>query len=93
MKPGDVVFFSNFTLHRSKVNSTDCVRWSHDFRYHATAASTSEGSAAREATDYFDTKSRRFGTEPLAVPSEGPTPSWEEWDRLSRERLAAAETA
>ena len=87
MKPGDVVFFNNLNLHRSKVNSTDRVRWSHDFRYHR--------STARGATDYFDTKSRRFGTEPLTVLSDGPTPIWEECDRLGRQRreeLAAQTT-
>ena len=93
MKPGDVVFFSNLTLHRSKANRTNRVRWSHDFRYHATATSTPQGSAARAATEYFDTKSRRFGTEPLPVVSRQPTPSWEEWDRLGRERRAAREAA
>ena len=86
MKPGDVVFFNNLNLHRSKGNSTDRVRWSHDFRYHCSADALPEGGATRRATDYFDTKSRRFGTEPLTVLSDGPTPSWEEWDRLGRQR-------
>jgi ectoine hydroxylase-related dioxygenase (phytanoyl-CoA dioxygenase family) len=56
MKTGDVVFFTNLTLHRSKVNSTDRVRWSHDFRYHQSAASTPGGSPTRASIDYFDTK-------------------------------------
>ena len=33
MKAGDVVFLTNLTLHASKVNGSDRVRWSHDFRY------------------------------------------------------------
>ena len=89
MKVGDIVFLTNLTLHASKVNSTDRVRWSHDFRYHSTAASTPAGTAEREATDYLDTKSRRFGTEPLRVVSDGPTPTWEEWEQTSRARRAA----
>ena len=56
MEVGDVVFFNNLTLHRSKQNKTDRVRWSHDFRYHRSAAVEPEGSPARHATDYFDTK-------------------------------------
>ena len=89
MKAGDVVFLTNLTLHASKVNSTDRVRWSHDFRYHPTAASTPPGTPEREATDYLDTKSRRFGTEPLRVLSDGPTPTWEQWQQTSRARRAA----
>ena len=65
MRAGDVVFLTNLTLHASKVNGSDRVRWSHDFRYHPTAASTPAGSAEREATDYLDTKSHNYGTEPL----------------------------
>ena len=53
MKAGDVVFLTNLTLHASKVNSTDRVRWSHDFRYHPTAASTPAGTRnARQPTTW-----------------------------------------
>ena len=89
MRAGDVVFLTNLTLHASKVNGSDRVRWSHDFRYHPTAASTPAGSAEREATDYLDTKSHNYGTEPLRVLSAGPTPTWEEWERTSRARRDA----
>ena len=65
MRPGDVVFLTNLTLHASKVNGTDRVRWSHDFRYHPTASATPPGTPEREATDYLDAKSRSYGTEPL----------------------------
>ena len=37
MKPGDVAFFTNLTIHASKENRSDRVRWSLDFRYHAAA--------------------------------------------------------
>ena len=89
MKAGDVVFLTNLTLHASKVNSTDRVRWSHDFRYHPTAASTAAGSPERAATDYLDAKSRRYGTEPLRVLSAGPTPTWEQWEQTNRTHRAA----
>ena len=89
MQVGDVVFLTNLTLHASKVNRTDRVRWSHDFRYHATAAATPAGTPARAATDYLDDKSRRYGTEPLRVLSEGPIPTWEEWEQTIRARRAA----
>ena len=89
MRPGDVVFLTNLTLHASTVNRTDRVRWSHDFRYHPTAAATPPGTPEREATDYLDAKSRSYGTEPLCVLSAGPTPTWEEWERTSRARRDA----
>jgi hypothetical protein len=89
MKAGDVVFLTNLTLHASKVNSTDRVRWSHDFRYHPTAASTPAGSPERAATDYLDAESRRYGTEPLRVLSAGPTPTWEQWEQTSHARRGA----
>jgi len=89
MRAGDVVFLTNLTLHASKVNGSDRVRWSHDFRYHPTAASTPAGTPEREATDYLDTKSHNYGTEPLRVLSAGPTPTWEEWERTSRARRQA----
>ena len=89
MQAGDVVFLTNLTLHASKVNGSDRVRWSHDFRFHPTASSTPAGSPEREATDYLDTKSHDYGTEPLRVLSAGPTPTWEEWERTSRARRDA----
>ena len=92
MRAGDVVFLTNLTLHASKVNRTDRVRWSHDFRYHPTAASTPAGTPERAATDYLDAKSRRYGTEPLRVLGAEPTPAWEEWERTSRARRAALAT-
>ena len=93
MKVGDIVFLTNLTLHASKVNSTDRVRWSHDFRYHPTAASTPAGTPERAATNYLDAKSRSLGTEPLRVVSEGPTPTWEQWERTSRAHRAALATS
>ena len=93
MKVGDIVFLTNLTLHASKVNSTDRVRWSHDFRYHPTAASTPAGTPERAATDYLDAKSRSLGTEPLRVIGEGPTPTWEQWERTSRAHRAALATS
>ncbi len=89
MKAGDIVFLTNLTLHASKVNRTNRVRWSHDFRHHPTAASTPAGTPEREATDYLDGKSRHYGTEPLRVLGEGPTPTWEQWEQTSRARRAA----
>ena len=91
MRPGDVVFLTNLTLHASTVNRTDRVRWSHDFRYHPTAAATAPGTPEREATDYLDAKSRSYGTEPLRVLGADPTPTWEEWERASRARREARE--
>ena len=89
MQAGDVVLLTNLTLHASKVNRTDRVRWSHDFRYHPTAASTPAGTPERAATDYLDAESRRYGTEPLRVLGAGATPTWEEWDQTSRARRVA----
>ena len=89
MQVGDVVFLTNLTLHASTVNHTNRVRWSHDFRYHPTAAATPAGTPEREATDYLDAKSRRYGTEPLRVLSAGPTPTWKDWEQTSRTRRAA----
>ena len=89
MQAGDVVFLTNLTLHASTVNRTDRVRWSHDFRFHPTAASTPSGTPEREATDYLDRKSRGYGTEPLRVLGNGPIPTWEEWERTSRARREA----
>ena len=91
MRPGDVVFLTNLTLHASTVNRTDRVRWSHDFRYHPTAAATAPDTPEREATDYLDAKSRSYGTEPLRVLGAGPTPTWEEWERTSGARREARE--
>ena len=50
MKAGDVVFLTNLTLHASKVNRTDRVRWSHDFRYHPTARQRTTWTPSRGAT-------------------------------------------
>ena len=40
------------------------------------------------ATDEWNVKCHRFGTEPLTVLSASPTPTWEQWDRASRAREA-----
>lgn len=84
MKCGDVVFFTNLTIHGSKENLTQEVRWSHDFRLHA-SVDTSMPEPERIATGYFNDKSRRYGVEPLTVLSKQGIPSWEEWQQATAE--------
>ena len=76
-------------------NHTDRARWSIDFRYHASAAALPAGSREREITAAWDDKCRALGTEPLTVVSEGPLPTWAEWDaaRGAREAEFAARQA
>ena len=88
MAAGDVLLFTNLTLHASRRNHTDCARWSIDFRYHASAAALPAESREREITEAWDDKCRALGTEPLTVVSEGPLPTWEEWDTASSAREA-----
>ena len=88
MRPGDVAFFTNMTVHASKQNHGDRVRWSVDFRYHASAETLPPATPERSATDEWNLKCHCFGTEPLTVLSAGPTPTWEQWDRASRAREA-----
>ena len=88
MRPGDVAFFTNMTVHASKRNHGDRVRWSVDFRYHASAETLAPATPERSATDEWNLKCHRFGTEPLTVLSADPTPTWEQWDRASRAREA-----
>ena len=89
MRPGDVAFFTNMTVHASKENRSDRVRWSLDFRYHAAAGTLQPATPERRATDEWNVKCHRFGTEPLTILSgAGPTPTWEQWDRASRAREA-----
>jgi hypothetical protein len=89
MRPGDVAFFTNMTVHASKENRSDRVRWSLDFRYHAAAGTLQPATPERRATDEWNVKCHRFGTEPLTILSgAGPTPTWEQWDRASGEREA-----
>lgn len=89
MKCGDVVFFTNLTVHGSKENLTQDVRWSHDFRLHASVDSRSMSEPERLATRYFNDKSRRYGVEPLTVLSERGVPSWEDWRRATAECQSA----
>ena len=88
MVAGDVLLFTNLTLHASKRNHTDRARWSMDFRYHASATALPAGSREREITEAWDDKCRALGTAPLTVVSEGPMPTWEEWDAVSDARGA-----
>ena len=88
MKAGDVALLTNLTIHASKPNRTDRVRWSLDFRYHASAGALPPATPERKATDEWNVKCHRFGTEPLTILSEGPRPTWEEWDSASRAREA-----
>ena len=64
MKPGDVAFFTNLTIHASKQNRNDRVRWSLDFRYHASAGVLPPATPERRATDEWNVKCHRLGTEP-----------------------------
>lgn len=89
MDAGDVLLFTNLTLHDSKRNHTDSVRWSVDFRCHASARALPPGSREREITEAWDDKCRYLWTEPLTVVSDGDTSTWEEWDAASNEREAA----
>ena len=88
MKPGDVAFFTNLTIHASKENRRDRVRWSLDFRYHASPEVLPPATPERMATEEWNVKCHRFGVEPLTILSAGPTPTWEQWDRASQAREA-----
>jgi phytanoyl-CoA hydroxylase len=53
MRLGDIVLFSNLTVHGSKVNRTERVRWSLDLRYSAIKDPAACEAREREAREYY----------------------------------------
>jgi phytanoyl-CoA hydroxylase len=84
MKCGDILMFSNLMFHGSKINHTDRVRWTVDFRYCPTLESReAAGMSAdeRAAYDYIFPKLRSLGWRPITVRSRqrGEVTTYEQW--------------
>ena len=83
MEPGDFLMMTNLTFHGSKLNNTDEVRWSIDFRSHR---SNGENKREQDAIDYVNAKAFSMKTAPLVVATqEGGIPTFEEWVASRRE--------
>jgi hypothetical protein len=77
MRRGDIVLFSNLTVHGSKVNHTDRVRWSIDLRYSAARSqdpATAEVARARELySDRLEGMDPGFAVSGIGSPVDFPT--------------------
>jgi len=84
MKFGDIMLFHNLTLHSSKLNKTDRVRWTLDLRYSPTKeAREAAGAPDTECSAYdtFFTRIRGNGYHPAIVRSNRgrAVDSYEKW--------------
>jgi phytanoyl-CoA hydroxylase len=84
MNVGDIMLFHNLTMHASKLNITNRVRWTLDLRYSPTREAREAagmGDAERLAYDSFFTRIRSFGYHPATVRSAHgrAVESYEQW--------------
>ena len=83
---GDGLFLTNLTFHSSKINQTQCVRWTIDLRYSAIPGTKHLTPVEKDATDYMFKILRRNFT-PLIVRSNLGRQSWKEWEKANQIRI------
>ena len=83
---GDGLFLTNLTFHSSKINQTQCVRWTIDLRYSAIPGTKHLNPVEQDATDYMFEILRRNFT-PLIVRSNLGRQSWQEWEKANQIRI------
>ncbi len=90
MRRGDVLLFTNLTVHTGLENRSGRVRWSIDMRFEATRGSKPLTPEEEAAYDAFQRYIRNHQHVPLRVSGRHGPESWPEWHGRCVSKLAAA---
>ncbi len=86
---GDILIFSNMTLHGSQVNQSEAVRWSIDIRYCRSRGTYTTTELEQAGEDFmYEKLIRTAGRIPMVVFGQGEKWSYDEWTAA---RLAASQ--
>jgi ectoine hydroxylase-related dioxygenase (phytanoyl-CoA dioxygenase family) len=86
---GDILIFSNMTLHGSQVNQSEAVRWSIDIRYYRSRGTYTTTELEQAGEDFmYEKLIRTAGRIPMVVFGQGEKWSYDEWTAA---RLAASQ--